>query len=67
LKFVPEIALSMSEGVGIFNFGLGKCIYPSGKSQLLNDLLFPNHETNNEAFEESDKNQFSNNHVDVFF
>ena len=51
---MPEIAINMSEGVGIFNFGLGKCIYPSGKSQLLNDLIFPTHESNNEAFEESD-------------
>jgi hypothetical protein len=30
----------MHEGAGIFNFGLGKCIFPTGKSQLLNDLLF---------------------------
>jgi hypothetical protein len=29
----------MLEGMGIFNFGAGKRC--SGKSQLINDLLFP--------------------------
>ena len=40
------------EGIGIFNFAVGKrCIHPVGKSQLLNDLLFPNAEISHEAFE----------------
>jgi len=53
LHYVPEVVFSMLEGFGIFNFSLGKrCIHPIGKSQLLNDLLFPESKFSHEAFEQ---------------
>ena len=53
LHYVPEIVFCMMEGIGIFNFSLGKrCIHPIGKSQLLNDLLFPETKISHEAFEQ---------------
>lgn len=53
LHYVPEIVFSMLEGFGIFNLSLGKrCIHPTGKSQLLNDLLFPESKFSHEAFEQ---------------
>jgi hypothetical protein len=52
LKYVPEVVFNMLEGIGIFNFAAGKrCIHPVGKSQLLNDLLYPTAEFSHEAFE----------------
>jgi hypothetical protein len=51
----------MLEGMGIFSFGAGKkCLQKSGKSQLLNDILFPVSEFGHKAFEECDDNVFSN-------
>ena len=42
---MPEIAFEMLEGMGIFNLGAGKrCLQFSGKSQLMNDMLFPSGE-----------------------
>jgi hypothetical protein len=52
LRYVPEILFIMSEGSGILNIGCGgKCIQQCGKSQLMNDLLFPISEFTHEAFE----------------
>ena len=55
LIYIPEIALQMEEGMGIFNFGAGrKCLQKTGKSQLLNDILFPISDFGHKAFEECD-------------
>jgi hypothetical protein len=52
LHYVPEVVFSMLEGMGIFNFAAGKrCIHPTGKSMLINDMLFPTSEFQHEAFE----------------
>jgi hypothetical protein len=60
LLFVPEIAFEIVEGIGIFNFGAGKiCQLICGKSQLMNDLLFPSGTFLHQAFEENDINIFS--------
>jgi len=52
LRYVPEIGLNMLEGIGVFNFGAGKkSILQTGKSQIMNDLLFPTADFHHEAFE----------------
>jgi len=57
----------MTEGFGVFNIGIGThSTDPSGKSSLLNDILFPSIE-NHEFIETNDKNAFSNGQVDVCF
>jgi hypothetical protein len=44
---VPEIFFDMMEGTGVFNLGAGKkSLLISGKSQFLNDFLFPSSESN---------------------
>ena len=54
--------------MGIFNFGAGKkCLQMSGKSQMLNDILFPLNGFPHKAFEDGDDNVFSNGQIDVFF
>ena len=68
LRYAPELALIMLEGTGVLNIGVGgKCTQQCGKTQMVNDLLFPSNEATHEAFEQQDKNLFSVNHVDVFF
>ena len=68
LLYLPEIAFNMLEGAGIFNLAAGnRSIYQIGKSQLLNDILFPTSEFEHNAFEECDDNIFSNGQIDVFF
>ena len=60
LHYVPEVLFSMLEGMGIFNFAAGKtCIQPTGKSMLINDLLFPSEDITHNAFEQEDTNLFS--------
>jgi hypothetical protein len=50
----------MLDGSGILNLGVGLfSINPIGKTQILNDTLFPSHEINHEAFEQQDRNLFS--------
>ena len=41
-RYVPEVFLNMDEGLGLLNFGVGSsCALQSGKSRLLNDIIFP--------------------------
>ena len=57
----------MSEGFGLFNFGVGQSsILPCGKSRLLNDFLFPESK-DHKPFTTDDKSPFSSGQVDVFF
>ena len=56
----------MAEGYGILNIGVGqKCIMHCGKSQFLNDTLFPN--ATHTPFNTADNSAFSSGQVDVFF
>ena len=66
MRYVPEVLFNMAEGYGILNIGVGqKCIMQCGKSQFLNDILFPN-ETH-KPFNIDDNSAFSSGQVDVFF
>ncbi len=65
---VPEIAFEMINGSGILNIGVGQMsVNPIGKTQILNDILFPSKEINHEVFEQQDRNLFSFQQIDVFF
>ena len=66
-RYVPEVLFNMDEGLGLLNFGVGSnCALPSGKSQLLNDIIFPQRQDHH-PFNEVDNSPFSYGQVDAFF
>lgn len=63
MKFSHEIALCMkeNEGYGIFSMGYGtNAYYQIGKTQMLNDIIFPISGSDSKAFYVKDDNLFSN-------
>ena len=66
-EYFPEISLTMHEGIGVFNYGIGELAQiKCGKSQLISDLVYPINNQRSLLYV-NEQNIMNNGTIDVLF